>query len=523
MKTTRRNFLSFLGATGLALPALGDMQAFAYSLAPDSLLNSDTINYDNTVLVIVRLFGGNDGLNTVVPYTDADYYKARQDGKYDISIKPEVSLKLKNSSTTGLHPAMKLIQELYDEDKVLIVQNVGYPAQDLSHFRSNEIWLTASEANVYEKSGWLGRFLEERYPDYPNILPDAPFALEMGRSISRALTGRKNTTLGISFNDVSFIPKEPAQSSSPFRKAAGEIDFINQMLRQSNTFLNEIVRVYSRTPQNKVPYSEHDWSQQFAKVARLIAGGLKTRLYLVNTALWDFHHNQLHDQSIMLKNLSEAIYSFQRDIEAFDIAKRVVVLTISEFGRRLETTQSGTDHGGASSLMLVGDQVNAGILGHEPDCSHPDENGNIRWQFDFRQIYASLLGQWLGAKSHEISPIVLPHLVKELPLIKHSNVLNGKNLLNSYPLIISSPFPNPASHQVSCLVRVSPKILEANQNNLIMTIHDILGKPIQERVLKLSQIEQEVTIDVSRWASGRYILQVKQNSFISTQVVNVLR
>ncbi len=116
-----------LGASGLGLPAFGDLQAFAHALSPNSLLHGDTTEDDNTVLVIVRLFGGNDGFNTFVPYRDDNYYKARRDATYDISIKPEEVLKLKNSSTTGLHPAMKPIQELYEENKVLIVQNVGYP------------------------------------------------------------------------------------------------------------------------------------------------------------------------------------------------------------------------------------------------------------------------------------------------------------------------------------------------------------------------------------------------------------
>ncbi len=512
-----------LAASGLALPTLGNMQAFAHALCPDSLLNGDTTEKDNTVLVIVRLFGGNDGLNTVVPYTDENYYKARRDNKYDISIKPEAALKLSNSTTTGLHPAMKPIQELYEENKVLLIQNVGYPDQDLSHFRSNEIWLTASDASVYEQSGWLGRFLEERFPDYPNVLPEAPFALEMGRSLSRTLAGRKNTTLGMNLNDATFIPGKPSDSTTPYRKASLEVDFINQMLRQSNVFLTEVGRVWNAVPRNKVPYSGHDWSSQFAKVARLIAGGLKTRLYLLNTALWDFHHNQLADQADMLRDLSQAIYSFQRDIEAFGVAKRVVVLTISEFGRRLETTKSGTDHGGASSLMLVGEMVNAGILGNEPDCSNPDSSGNLRWQYDFRQIYASLLAQWLGAKSHEISPVALPHLVKELPLIKGTATLANDNFPDNVPLVLSPPFPNPASILVSCVLKIREMASPQRTKQMRLVVTDMLGNVVVKRSLSLAQVEQEIILDVSQWASGRYVVCVEQLRFNAVQMLTVVR
>lgn len=523
MSFSRRDFLTMLAASGASLPGLPSLQAFAHTLSPHSLLSGDTKEQDNTVLVIVRLFGGNDGLNTVVPYTDENYYKARRDRQYDISIKPEAALKLPNSSTAGLHPALGSLKTLYDENKVLIVQNVGYAEQDLSHFRSNEIWLTASDPSVYEQSGWLGRFLEARYPDYPRILPEAPFALEMGRSLSRTLAGRTNTTLGVNVNDASFIPQPPTATSAPYGKAAREVEFVRESLRQSNVFLTEIARVWEKEARNRVEYPKHEWSSQLSRVARLIAGGMKTRLYLINTALWDFHHNQLADQAQMLRDLGDAIYAFQRDLEAFGVSKRVVVLTISEFGRRLETTHSGTDHGAASCLFLVGERVNAGIIGSDPDCSNTDADGNIRWQYDFRQIYASLLAQWLGAKPDEISPSALPHAVEQLPLIRGAFATAWRRELSSSVLDVSPICPNPASVQAAVIVNVSALPKSERNLPLLVLVSDMRGNLIESRFLETSLQEVEIIFDVRFWASGSYIVELELGGMRCTRLLSVVR
>lgn len=523
MSISRRDFLTMLAASGIALPGMPSLQAFAHTLSPKSLLNGDTQESDNTVLVIVRLFGGNDGLNTVVPYTDANYYKARRDRQYDISIKPEAALKLPNSSTLGLHPALGSLKTLYEEKKLLIVQNVGYAEQDLSHFRSNEIWLTASDPSVYEQSGWIGRFLESRYPDYPHVLPDSPFALEMGRSLSRALSGRKNTTLGVNVNDTSFIPQSPSTTSAPYGKAAREVEFVRESLRQSNVFLTEIARVWEKEARNRIEYPKHEWSSYLARIARLIAGGMKTRLYLVNTALWDFHHNQLADQAQMLRDLGDALYAFQRDLEAFGVAKRVVVLTISEFGRRLETTHSGTDHGAASCLFLLGESVNAGIIGSDPDCSNTDADGNIRWQYDFRQIYASLLAQWLGAKPDEISPSALPHAVEQLPLIREVFAPAWQRELYSSVFDVSPICPNPASAQAAIIVNISTLPNSLRGIPISLRVSDMRGSMMESRRVEADQEEIEIILDIRSWAIGTYIVEVGLGGSRCTRILTVVR
>jgi hypothetical protein len=250
---------------------------------------------------------------------------------------------------------------------------------------------------------------------------------------------------------------------------------------------------------------------------------MKTRLYLVNTALWDFHHNQLADQAQMLRDLGDAIYAFQRDLEAFGVAKRVVVLTISEFGRRLETTHSGTDHGAASCLFLVGERVNAGIIGSDPDCSNTDADGNIRWQYDFRQIYASLLAQWLGAKPDEISPSALPHAVEQLPLIRGAFATAWRRELSSSVLDVSPICPNPASVQAAVIVNVSA--LPKSERNLPLSVlvSDMRGNLIESSALEATQQEVEIIFDVRFWASGSYVVELELGGMRCTRLLSVVR
>jgi uncharacterized protein (DUF1501 family) len=538
MNSTRRELLAMLAAAGATLPYTSQsarasapmLRAFAHSLAPTSILAGGNDD-DDTVLLVVRLFGGNDGLNTVVPYHDENYYKARRDDQYDVSIKPETVLPLHNSSTLGLHPSLKPLHTLYGEQKVLIVQNVGYAEQDLSHFRSNDIWLTATNPQVYDQSGWLGRFLETRYPDYPNVLPDAPFAIEMGRGLGRTFMGR-NAVMGMNLADISFVPAKPVPQLNSGSKTSQELDFVSQMMRQSNVFLNEINRVHNRQRTNNVQYPDTDWARQMAAAARLIGGGLKTRLYMINTSLWDFHHSQIADQAWMLRDLADALFAFQRDIEAFGIARRVTVLTVSEFGRRLETNSSGTDHGAASCLFLVGERVNSGVIGHDPDCSSTDANGNLRHEYDFRQIYASVLSQWLRATPHEISPALMEHQFAQLPLFKgsgaqewlHSPSTESRLDAASNEIRVSHVFPNPASSQCTIAVKRIPRNDSANgysisersanglHNSANLTVSDMKGTIMFQTKTVMQQEESEFMLDVRAWGRGNYVARLEIGS-----------
>lgn len=516
----RRDFLAGLAASGVALPAFTarGVAARAYPHAPYSDLNlsSDlTTNISRNVLVILRLFGGNDGLNTVVPYTDDNYYYARRTiSATDVSIPAEKVLRLPNSTKLGLHPALAPLLTLYNEGKVCIVENVGYPEQDLSHFRSNDIWLSGSDTEVYEESGWLGRFLEERYPDYPRILPRDPYSIEVGRNLGRTFMGR-HTHLGINIADTSFVPPRPAAANGAVSKSQLEQEYVWQMMRQSNVFLQSALRAETTAKGNRSSYPDDSWANDLAFVARMIGGGLETQVYLVNMPLWDFHLNQIHDQQEYLARLANALYPFQRDLEAFGVANRVTTITISEFGRRLTTTQSGTDHGAGSCLFVIGTNVNSGIIGGVPDCSSTDENENLKWKFDFRQVYASILRQWFDVGDREMTESLMRRQYGQLPIFRDNTIREvGSDTWQT--LGIGNAFPNPASEFVSFQLH-----LPVPSAPSMLTIFDALGRVVA--IEKIAPHQQISTLSVQHYPQGTYIATVDNTTNRFTARFRVVR
>ncbi|MFN5519841.1 MAG: DUF1501 domain-containing protein, partial [Ignavibacteria bacterium] len=210
----RRTFVQQLAATGMLLPmSLGFPRLRAFAQAPpgSEFMKLAAINND-TITVIIRLAGGNDGLNTIVPYTNSEYYKLRTDGS--LFIKDTDVLKLSGNATMGLHPSLAGLKTLYEEQKVSIIQNVGYPNQNFSHFRSTDIWLSGTDADVFDTSGWYAKFLEELYPDYPDVLPTDPFAIELGTFLSSTLIGKKNN-MGIAISNLNYVPDQPDEEPIP--------------------------------------------------------------------------------------------------------------------------------------------------------------------------------------------------------------------------------------------------------------------------------------------------------------------
>lgn len=528
----RRNFLSLLASTGIVLPSIGNAapatRGYAHAASLDNPLSGAfaravTHSSDN-VLVILRLFGGNDGLNTFVPYTSDDYYYARRTSAVqDLSIHAEKVLKIHNSTTMGFHPALKPLHTLYGEGKVCVVQNVGYPEQDLSHFRSNDIWLSGTNASEYKESGWLGRFLEERYPDYPQKLPDDPYAVEVGRNLGRTFMG-EHTHLGVNIADTSFVPSKPHNHAAKLSKSGVEQEYVRQMMLQTSTFLQSSLRAEALAKGNRVKYPEEDWARSMAFVARMIGGGMKTQVYLVNMPLWDFHLDQLRDQEDYFVRLSGAMYAFQRDIEAFGVANRVTMLTISEFGRRVTPALSGTDHGSGSCLFVVGEGVKGGIIGRDPDCSSLDANENLRWTYDFRQIYASVLGQWFEAREADMTTALMQRRYSQLPIFRsyqqQRTVGNPSTPSNNLPFNgaregITAIFPQPASDTLTLEFA-----LPSTATYATLSLVDMQGR----RVLQPEPIPlAHMTLNVRSLPSGHYLAVVETPQKRYSEAVQIVR
>ncbi len=387
---------------------------------------------NDRVLVLIQLSGGNDGLNCVIPL---DQYSALNMVRPNILI-PESSV-LQVETALGLHPAMAKMQELYLDGKMGIVQGVGYPNQDRSHFRSTDIWSSGSAATEYVSTGWLGRYFNDSHPDYPEGYPnsefEAPFALTMGSLVSETCQGPL-TNFSLALNDP-FALKPLAEGevgNFPDNNYGKELRFLIDAIAQTNAYADVILSA-AEGGSNHVDYpTDNRLAAQLKNVALLISGGLKTKVYIVSLGGFDTHSGQVDADTTqgshadLLGQLSETVYAFQQDLKLADKADKVLTMTFSEFGRQIRSNDSdGTDHGSAAPLLLFGPCVKPGVLGENaqiiPDAE-PQEG--VAMQYDFRSVYATVLRDWLGMTEEDIFSILNPD-VQFLPLIEGCSIFTS--------------------------------------------------------------------------------------------------
>ena len=404
---------------------------------------------NDRVLVLVQLTGGNDGLNTVIPL---EYYNNYYNARKNINIKESNVLKLGNASTVGLHPSMTGLQQLYNDKKLLIAQSVGYPQPSFSHFRATDIWMTASSSNEILNTGWMGRFLDESFPGFPNGYPNTtmpdPLAIQIGSITSLSLQG-PSQPMGMSISNTTsyFNFLNNQMDPAPASNAGKELTYIRDIARQTQKYGDVIKTASGKVTQQTTYPTGNSLGDQLKIVARLIKGGLKTKIYLVSYGGFDTHSAQVvsTDTSTgtharLLKTVSDAIKAFQDDLKFLGIEDRVIGMTFSEFGRRiLSNASGGTDHGSAAPLFIFGSKVNGGIIGKTPLIpTAATVNDNVPYQYDFRSIYASLLSNWLCVNASTLNKVMLKNF-QDLPLttIGTCAVLNpvgsSENLLTNYP------------------------------------------------------------------------------------------
>jgi len=386
---------------------------------------------EDRVLVLIQLSGGNDGLNTVIPL---EYYAAYNNARTNIAIPENKVLRLEGFDQTGLHPAMPELQQLFGEGKLTILQGVSYPQPNFSHFRATDIWLTGADAGQVLPTGWAGRYLNEYYPrfpqDYPNAgMPD-PLAIQIGGLVSPVLQG-PTLTMGMAIsNPNSFYDLlNDRSTTAPDTRAGDQLAYIREMAIKTDQYAGVIKKAAQKVTKQSDKYpaaGKNPLADQLKIVSRLVAGGLKTRFYLVSMGGFDTHAKQVETADTatgahakLLARLSEAINAFQDDLQFLQVDNKVVGMTFSEFGRRIQSNASGgTDHGAAAPVFVFGTSVQGGIIGTNPVW--PDKltvNDNITMQQDFRAIYNSLLEKWFLAGPSEAESVLLKDY-PVLPLIR---------------------------------------------------------------------------------------------------------
>ncbi len=347
-------------------------------------------------LVIVQLSGGNDGLNTIVPYTNDVYYKSRP----KIAIKASEVRRINN--TLGFHPGLLPMQRLYDKGYLSIINNVGYPNPSRSHFRATDIWHTASDSNDYLTSGWIGRFIEQN--------GKKPFsAIEIDDSLSLMLKGRemngiatKNPKLLHNNMNTPYFNKVLKQQTDR-HLSEHNLGYLYKTMIETKSSAKYIYET-SKTARTKIEYPQNPFGKQLKTTAEFINSGLKTKVYYVSMGGFDTHANQINSQAKLLEIYSKAMEVFVKDIDEQGNLEDTLILTFSEFGRRVEqNAANGTDHGAANNVFVIGKNLKKpGLYNEAPNLDDLDTNKDLKYSIDFRSVYATILSKWLKVDTKEI-------------------------------------------------------------------------------------------------------------------------
>ena len=459
------------------------LRAFGKGSMFEKILRS--ASQSDRVLVIIQMTGGNDGLNTVIPL---DQYSALSTARSNILIPSNLVLPLSGSTVTGLHPSMTAMQTLFNNQQMNIVQGVSYPNPNYSHFQATDIWLTGSDSDNILSTGWVGRYLDQENPDYPTGYPSTqnpdPLALQIGSVVSTALQG-PTISMGIAITSSSnFYQLTTGTYPTPPSTPAGhELGFIRETSIQTNQYATSIKAAANAQQNLSTLYptaGTNPLADQLKIVAQLIGGGLQTKVYMVNIGSFDTHSaqvsatggNQTGMHANLLSQLSVAINAFQDDITLMGQQDRVMGMTFSEFGRRIISNSAlGTDHGSSEPMFIFGSQVKGGFTGTNPVIpANANVNDNLAMQFDFRQVYTSILANWFCVSQAEINATML-NTYSTLDLFTAScsatgisNQTASANSLRNYP--------NPAN---------SSTIIEFQTGGgyLQIKLYDELGKEIE--------------------------------------------
>lgn len=382
-------------------------------------LSMPTANCDR-VFVIIQMNGGNDGLNMVVPL---DRYTELTNARPNILLPQASVLPLNGTTTTGLHPAMTGLKNLFDAGKVNLVQGVTYPNPNFSHFQAQDIWFTGSTTIPSPSTGWLGRQLDMANPGYPNGYPNAnspdPLAIQIGGALPLSLAG-PNINMGYNAPNPSALINVATGTPgpAPLSDYGTELTFLRLMKDQSNAYTTRISTAYNAqaTQSTMYPASGNTLADQLKIVARLVGGGLKTPVYIVNHPnSFDTHVDQVTagntvagSHADILSKLSVAISAFQDDITLMGKATKVTGMTFSEFGRRvINNTSYGTDHGSGAPVIFFGAMLNGGVTGTSPVLPpNPTGSTQVPLQYDYRQLYSTVMQKWLCTSETEAATIL---------------------------------------------------------------------------------------------------------------------
>lgn len=504
----RRNFIDKVAKSSALAMLLGNVPVKLMAMNHRAIQAVLEGNSDR-IIILIQMHGGNDGLNTVLPINQySNYYNLRP----NIAIPDHGSRKfitldstLSDNQLVGVHPDMTSFKDLYDQGRATVVQNVGYENMNLSHFRGRDIMFMGGGSTDNFSSGWMGRFLDKAYPGYPTSYPNStmpdPLALELGSSFSLAFHRDNGIPVGFNIENpqrfyelITGVGVAPP-ITFPDSHAGDELRYLMEFEKQSNNYAGRLKDAYNaghNTASVNYPttyplnadarFVNNPLSDQLKLIARLISGGLKTRIYLCRIGGFDTHADQVENynttmgaHAALLYHLSSAMKAFQDDLAGQSLEDRVISMTFTEFGRRVYSNASyGTDHGKSFPMLMFGSALKGGVVGANANLSDLDD-GNLKFQIDYRQVYTTLLSDWFGVSNDTLNAIYFgPWANQKLDLIENSLVLS-----NAPPkqVVIEELYPNPTRNMVYLVVKIS------SPAEVTMKIYDITGRFIMEKNL----------------------------------------
>lgn len=542
----RRAFIKNISATSAGVFALSNVPINVLAQNSPLVRAAQASNNDN-VLIFVQLHGGNDALNTLVPIDQySDYLFHRSNIALDITGKRgiiNVDKSIAVEDQVGLHPDMEAFKRLYDDGKAVVVQNVGYPDMNMSHFRGRDLvfmGLDGNDDSLNVASGWMGRFLNYEYPDYPETYPSTsmedPIALELGGSMSLAFHREEGIPIGMNIPNpegfFDFIDGAGIKSDQLYPvdgHAGDELRYLWQFKEMTSEYAERLQSVYEKGKNSTVEYPteypgiapdnayNNPLSNQLRIIARLLDGGIKTRIFLCRIGGFDTHGNQVdkNDHSVgyhaaLLYHLSSAIEAFQKDLAALLLEDRVLTMTFTEFGRRVISNDSyGTDHGTSTPVFIFGSALKGAVHGANPDLNNL-KGGNMVYNTDYRQIYTSVVQDWFGANDKAMKETGFDEWIgQKLDLF---GTLSNDDLKLKGQTGMMKIFPNPTTEkfQLSFFIH--------NQTEVTFQIFDVFGKKMLDKNLgNLRYGANTFNININMLHQGNYICRLTSKYFKTSE------
>ena len=510
---SRRQFLQALGVASAGSSFMFQQTAMT-AFGQSSMMNSLSQLETDRVLVLLQLDGGNDGLNTIVPTSNDIYYQSRP----NLAIAKENTMALNDER--GLNMALSDLYPLIQEGRTAIIEGVGYPSPNLSHFRSTDIWMSASDGDTFISTGWTGRSLEQMVPEFGDPPSPFPLGVQLGGSSFLFEGLSKNTGMSISspeaFERLAGRGIAFEYTGIPENTHGTEMRYARQVINDSYRYATAIQDAAGASI-NEVTYPDTSLAGDLSIVARLIKGNLGARVYVVSIAGFDTHAEQepLHTQ--LLQEIGGAVSAFVADMEAAEIMDRVLIMSFSEFGRSVfENGSFGTDHSTAAPLFVIGNDIQGGFHGSMPDLVNTDEYGDPFFTVDFRAAYEAVLQGWFGLQP-EVTQSVLSTSFGSLQLFNSMPTSTEEQpVRDSFRL--AQNYPNPAAG----LTNIGYQLPGATRVRL--DVYDIQGRHVYAMVDAFQAAGQyETPLSTQSLPAGRYFYKLSTEYGQLSRAMTVVR